>query len=245
MPPAKFNKKGKGKKKVTDAFARKEWYDIKAPKMFTSSNAGKTPVNKTQGNKIASDSLKGRVLTVNLADLQDNEKYAHTNIKLKVDEIQGRHCLTNFYGLSYTTDKLKSLIKKWTTLIEANVDVKTTDGYVVRVFAIAFTDTRPGQNSNVCYAQTAQVRQIRAKMTSIIQKESTTCELKDLVSKLIQNVIGEAINKQARGIFPLRDVGVRKVKLLKAPKYDPKKLLEIHTGSAAPSESAVGKKVKK
>jgi hypothetical protein len=36
----------------TDPFARKEWYDIKAPAMFTNRNVGKTVVNRTQGQSM-------------------------------------------------------------------------------------------------------------------------------------------------------------------------------------------------
>ena len=47
----KLGKKAKmaGKKKAIDPFSRKEWYDIKAPGMFTNRVAGKTPVTKTTG----------------------------------------------------------------------------------------------------------------------------------------------------------------------------------------------------
>ena len=57
----KGGKKG-GKKKAGDPFLRKEWYDIKAPSMFSVRNCGKTLVSRTQGTKIATEELKGRVL---------------------------------------------------------------------------------------------------------------------------------------------------------------------------------------
>ena len=47
--------------------------------------------------------------------------------------------------MDFTTDKLRSLVRKWQTLIEAHVEVKTTDGYVLRMFCIGFTKKRAGQ----------------------------------------------------------------------------------------------------
>lgn len=41
-------KKG-GKKKVGDPFQKKEWYDLKAPSMFSVRTFGKTLVTKSQG----------------------------------------------------------------------------------------------------------------------------------------------------------------------------------------------------
>ena len=43
--------------------------------------------------------------------------------------------------------------ERWQTLIEAHVDVKTTDNYVVRMFCIAFTKRRQDQVKANCYAQ--------------------------------------------------------------------------------------------
>ena len=44
---SKGGKKG-AKKKIVDPFTRKEWYDVKAPSLFTVRNVGKTLVNRTQ-----------------------------------------------------------------------------------------------------------------------------------------------------------------------------------------------------
>ena len=64
-------------------------------------------------------------------------------------------------GMNFTTDKLRSLVRKWQTLIEAHVDVKTTDSYTLRMFCIGFTKRRPNQVKRTCYAQSSQIRQVQ------------------------------------------------------------------------------------
>jgi len=197
----KGGKKG-GKKKAGDPFLKKEWYDIKAPSVFSVRQCGKTLVTRTQGTKIASEQLKGRVLEMNLADLNNDEDQGYKKVRLCIEEVQGRNCLTDFHGLSLTRDKLNSLVRKWQTLIEANVDVKTTDGYVVRLFVIAFTKRRQDQVKTNCYARSAQIRKIRAKMVEIMTKEAGTVQLRELVKKLIPESIGKEIEKQTQAPHP-------------------------------------------
>lgn len=166
--------------------------------------------------------------------------------------------------MSVTTDKLQSLVKKWQTLIEAHIDVKTTDNYMLRLFCIGFTKRRPNQVKRTCYAQASQIRQvkvleiisscfkeawnclslpsvllywyhlwlqIRRKMTQIMSNQASTCDLKELVSKFIPEVIGKEMEKATSSIFPLQNVFIRKVKILKAPKFDIGKLMEVITWS--------------
>jgi len=220
--------KKKGKKKIVDPFSKKDWYDVKAPAAFMQRDVGKTPVTKTIGTKIASEGLKGRVFQISLADLQKDEDQAFRKINLRAEEVQGNRVLTNFYGMDLTTDKLRSLVRKWQSLIEAFVDVKTTDGYTLRMFAIGFTRRRPNQLRKTSYAQSSQIRAIRKKMMEIMTREATTCELKDLVQKFIPESIGKQIEKECQGIYPLQNVYIRKVKVLKLPKFDLTKLLEVH-----------------
>ncbi|KAJ4842105.1 hypothetical protein Tsubulata_028795 [Turnera subulata] len=220
-------KKG-GKKKAVDPFAKKDWYDIKAPSMFTVRNVGKTIVTRTQGTKIASEGLKHRVVEVSLADLQNNEESAFRKIRLRVEDVQGRNVLTNFWGMDLTTDKLRSLVRKWHTLIESHVDVKTTDNYTLRMFCIAFTQRRKNQIKRTAYAQSSQIRQIRRKMREVMVNQAASCDLKDLVLKFIPESIGTEIVKATASIYPLQNVFIRKVKILKAPKFDLGKLMEVH-----------------
>lgn len=81
-----------------DPFSRKDWYDVKAPSVFKIRQVGKTLVNRTQGTKIASEGLKGRVFEVSLADLNQDEDQAFRNMRLVCEDVQGKNVLTNFHG---------------------------------------------------------------------------------------------------------------------------------------------------
>ena len=105
------------------------------------------------------------------ADLAPNQDaFAWRKVKLIVDDTRGRDALTSFYGVDTTRDQLCALIKKKKTLIEAVQDVKSQDGYVVRVFVIAFTKESHGQKRKTNYALSSQQKSIRKKINEIIQK---------------------------------------------------------------------------
>jgi len=127
----------------------------------------------SSGMRVATDFLKGRIVEANLADLNKDEDQNYRKIRLQLLDVSGKACLSNFYGMDMTTDKLRSLVKKWQTTIECTVDVNTTDGYKLRLFCIAFTKRRQNQLKKTTYAQTAQIKQIRKKMTDIMTKEAS------------------------------------------------------------------------
>jgi len=226
---AKGGKKGM-KKKLLDSFSKKVWYDVKCPSYIAKNKtrAGRTMVTKTQGMKVETDGLKGRVCEFNLADLKDSED-GHKKIKLEIQEIQGKACLTDFHGLSLTRDKMCYLVKKKHTLIETWADCKTTDGYVARIFCIAFTKEVPNhQVKQFTYAQTAQVRKIRKKIVQVLQTEVASGQLKDMVQKLCVDSLENTMKQATTRIFPLDPIHIYKVKIVKKPKTDITKLWEIH-----------------
>jgi len=232
----KLKKKG-NKKKAVDPFARKDWFDIKAPSSFTVRQVGKTMCNRTVGKKLARDNLMGRVFEVCLADLNDDEDQAYRKMRLRCEDVQGKNVLTQFCGMDMTRDKLCSLTKRWQSLIECHVDVTTTDGYILRLFAIAFTKKRANQVRKASYAQSAQAKLIRAKMSEIMTREAESSDLKELVAKFVPESIGKEIERACHSIYPLQNVFVRKCKVLKAPRFDLNKLMEMHNDIAQVDET--------
>jgi small subunit ribosomal protein S3Ae len=246
----KLGKKKGSKKKTADPFTKKEWYVIRAPAIFPIKEIGRTIVTKTMGTRVARDSLLGRCFDVSLSDLKtDGEDEAFRKFRLRVEEVQGNHVLTQFAGMDLTTDKLRSLVRKWQTLIEAHADIRTTDGYSLRLFAIGFTKKRPNSTKKTAYAQTSQVKALRKKMIDIMTKEAANVDLNGLVDKLMSEIIGKEIDRQSQAIYPLTNVLIRKVKMLKTPKLDVNKLIEIHGGDEKLKEGVaqpvLGQKVEK
>lgn len=235
-----LGKKKGGKKKTADAFSKKEWYHVKAPAVFPVREIGRTVVTKSSGTKLAKDSLVGRCFDVSLGDLKPHgEDDAYRKFRLRVQGVNGNQCLTVFHGMSLAREKLCSLVRKWQTLIEAHTDINTSDGYRLRLFCIGFTRAQPNQNRKTSYAQSAQVRQIRRRMIEIMKRETAACDITQLVQKLIPEIIGKEIEKVCQGIYPLSSCYIRKVKVLRAPKPDIQRLMDLHGGVSAINDMGV------
>uniref|UniRef100_A0A2I3G8S5 40S ribosomal protein S3a n=1 Tax=Nomascus leucogenys TaxID=61853 RepID=A0A2I3G8S5_NOMLE len=147
----KGGKKG-AKKKVVDPFLKKDWFDVKAPTMFNIRDIGKMLITRTQGDRIASEGLKGRVFEVSLADLQ-NDEVAFRKFKLITEDVQGKN---------------------------SHVDVKTTNRYLLCLFCVGFTKKRNNQIQKTSYARQQQVRQIWKKMMEIMTQEVQANDLKEV-----------------------------------------------------------------
>ena len=190
------------------------------------------PVTKTTGQKTARDSLLGRQVSLPVADLA-NKGDEFRKFTLKVDDVQGVQCLTSFAGMYLTTDKVRSLIRKRQSMVEVYHDVKTTDGYVLRVFVVGFTKRQRFQKKATTYAQRGHIEKLRRRTTQIIQKEVASSDITKLVTKLANEVIGRQVEQISQSIYPLQNVLTYKVKVVRAPKSDMGRLMQLHGGAEA------------
>eukprot|EP00745_Piridium_sociabile_P034644 TRINITY_DN59756_c0_g1_i2.p1 TRINITY_DN59756_c0_g1~~TRINITY_DN59756_c0_g1_i2.p1 ORF type:complete len:178 (+),score=27.76 TRINITY_DN59756_c0_g1_i2:293-826(+) len=160
-------------------------------------------------------------------------------MKLCCVDIQGKQCFTDFHGMDFTRDKICSLVKKWHTLIEAFVDVKTSDGYLIRMFCIGFTDRRPDQTKITCYARSSKVRAIRKTMTETMTVEAKKSTLQELIKKFIAESMGKMIQKTCTKIHPLRDVYIRKFKILNKPTNLAQRVAELYQSAGTDTSSTM------
>merc|ERR1712180_254739 len=96
-------------------------------------------------------------------------------------------------------------------------------------------------DQKTCYAQSTQIRKIRQRMSEIIN-----CSTRELIEKLIADSLALDIQKKCRCIYPMQEVHTLKVKVLKRPKLDRNKLLELHENSGETvTDPKTGEVVKK
>jgi len=224
---------------------------IKVPKFIEMQDAeskyrvGFTPAKKGGAKK----QLESRTFTINLADLEEPPKIKKAdqdrehrrqlnrndskNFTFVAEEIYGQQILTQWSGMEITRNYRCSLIRKWHSMIECIIDAKTTDGYVLRIKAVAFTRRQPEQVKKTCYAKNSQKARIRARMREVIRNHISSEDLKSVIRRLSQSSIGREIKKSCQLIFPLKTCMVEKVKVMRGPKRDVARLLKVHELSAA------------
>ena len=184
-----------------DARKAKQWYKVVSPEMF-----GRAPFGETIAND--PERLVGRVIETTLGDLTNNFSKQNTKLKFRVDRVAGDSAYTKFLGHEMTTDYVRSLVKRRTSRIDSIVDVVTTDGYQVRVKPSCFTVKRARAN---------QVKSIRELSKRVVLEKSKTLDMNQLIQDIVNGKMSLDIYKEAKMIYPLRRVEVRKTEIRTEP----------------------------
>jgi len=184
-----------------DSRKAKQWYKVVSPEMF-----GRVPFGETIAND--PERIVGRIIETTLGDLTNNFSKQNTKLKFRVDRVAGDSAYTKFLGHEMTTDYVRSLVKRRTSRIDSIVDVTTTDGYTVRIKPSCFTVKRARAN---------QVKCIRDLSKSVVLERSKNLDLSQLIQDVVGGKISLDIYKEAKMIYPLRRVEVRKTEIRTEP----------------------------
>jgi len=190
----------RGQRKV-DGWKSKQWYNIVTPDMMGQQEIGETISNDPE-------LLLGRVIEVTLGDLTNDMSKYNVKLALKVDQVGGDSAYTKFIGHELTRDYLRSLIKRQTSMITANMDVMTNDGYKVRIKPTCFTVKR---------ARSSQIKAIRQYMTSIVQRRARESDFNTFVQDAVLGKLSAQIYRDVKTLYPLRRVEILKTHVLTEP----------------------------
>jgi len=220
-------KRGHGKgKEQRHPFFRKQWYKLQSPPTIANSvEVGWTPVNKTIGTKLSKDGLMNRVCEVSFADINEQTPFPWKKVKMQVEEVKGHTLYTSFYGINIIKEKLYNYLRKRMSLIDVVCDVKTQDGYILRVLITTFTARKASQLKNNTYAKHSQVRAIRKAFVKFVARRAANCTAGEFAQNVINEDISKKLLEKGSKIYTLSHVLVRKVKVLKKSKIDVNKLV--------------------
>jgi len=184
-----------------DKWKSKEWYNIEAPKFIGSNHIGVTPTDEPEN-------LVGRVVETTVGELTNDFSKHNIKLKLEIDNVVGDVANTRFIGHEITTDYLRSIVKRQTSRIDTNLNVKTKDGYKIRVKPICFTVKR---------ARTSQIKALRDVMTETVAKRASELDFEQFVEEAIVGKLSANIYRKAKSIYPLRRVEIRKTEVQAIP----------------------------
>ena len=209
--------KKRRREKIVDKWKQKQWYTLLAPPMFAEQVLGTTPVDDPT-------KLIGRIIETTLFDLSGSFDQIHIKLNFEVFDVVGNIAKTRFVGHDFARDYLRALIRRKSTRLDGIFNVTSKDGFKLRVSVIALTTHR---------CQNSHQRQIREVMQEVVQRKAKELSFQDLVQQAVLGKIASEIHNNVKRIFPLRNVEVRKSKLLSMPKIKEEKEVAV---AAEPSE---------
>ena len=196
-------------RRVQDKWRMKEWYNIVSPAYFGGVNLGTTP-----GSDV--NNLIGRTVETTLYDITGDFAQQYLKLYFKVINITGTEAQTIFRGHEYSRDYLRSLVRRGSTRVDAILDVKTQDGYTLRLSVVILPIGR---------LNTGQIAYLRKIVRDIVEAKANLA-FDQFVQEAVLGKIASDIYNEAKKIAPLRHVGVRKSRLLSLPEK-PKEELPV------------------
>ncbi len=192
--------------KVKDKWREKTWLEVIAPSSFGSVQIARIPA--TDANKAI-----GRVIQTTLYDLLKQDP-SHYSIKVSfvVTKIDGNKAFTTFRGHEYAREYMRSLVRRGSSMVGLIKDYTTRDGYLIRIYLIAFTQGR---------INSSRKHKVREVADKILREKAAALDYEQLVQEMVLNKTASEIFAEAKKINMLRHLGIRKTKLLKAPKEQP------------------------
>lgn len=197
-----MSQRSRTSRRMVDKWSAKQLFQIYTPPGFLEGE------EIIIGETIANDpnKLKGRVIEVSLADINNDYSKMHVKLEFQIVEVVGTKAQTRFKGHSFARDYLRFLVRRRRTRIDSISTVKTKDGVPFRVTVTGFTAHR---------SKTSKKDAIRRKMLAIVAERAGELNSKDFIREATGGKLSSIVYFQCKSIYPLKGVEVQKSRILK------------------------------
>lgn len=180
-----------------EGWKAKSWY-----KVYTPDSLGKVYIGDTIAND--PESVMGRIMRTTLGEIINDYSRQNVKMKFRVSNVTGDAAYTEFIGHELTRDYLRSLVKRRTSRIDAQVPITTKDGKKVDLTVTCYTLTR---------ANLSQTHAIRGLMAARVQEIAKEVDFNGLLNGIVTGEISKELFKSVKPLFPVRRVEVIKSKV--------------------------------
>lgn len=149
-----------------------------------------------------------RVVRTSLYALTDDVTKQFLIIKFKVIRVNDSVGETIFYGHEYGREYLRSLVKRGSTKIDYIFDVKTKDGYELRLECSAFA---------YGLVRSGKKKAIRKIMKQVAEEAASNLDFGQFAQEVVLGKTASDMYNLAKRICLLRHIGVIKTKVLRVP----------------------------
>ena len=192
-------KKSKGtSRKIKDKWKAKEWYKVHASRMFNEAEIGETPAADPA-------TLIGRTAEVTVQELTGDFSKMHIKVKFKINSVDGYNAKSVFVGHSLTSEYVRRLTRRKKTKTDHVVDVKTKDGFVIRIKPMSIAEKR---------IQASQEDAMRRIMHDVLMQMGVENNLSDIIKAIISGDMARDLAKACRTIMPMKRIEIRKSEVL-------------------------------
>ena len=213
-------------RKAKDKWKMKEWYNVHAPRMFNETVIGETPAADPEF-------LIGRQSEVTVQDLTGDFSKMHIKLRFKIVGYDGHEAKTELIGHDLTSDYVRRLTSRKKTKTDHVVDVKTADGFVVRLKTMSIADRR---------IQASQEEGMRAAIAAYLTSYAAENKLADIIKAIISGDMAKDTAKACHAIIPIKRIEIRKSEVLVRGEGEPESIIEAEAPAKeeeAPAEEVV------
>jgi small subunit ribosomal protein S3Ae len=184
---------------MAKAVLQKNWFTIQAPDIFDKDEVSETPAEK-------SSQVEGRTIKEGLNELLDESSKYYMDVTLKVTDVEGNKAFTEIQGADCSSEYVSRMVSKRSDRFDMVHDVETEDGREVRVKIVGSTLRKTSSST---------LSAVRKELQNILDEKADSQMYNELMENIFTDNIQEEMRDKAEGIYPFRDLEIRKTELRK------------------------------